>query len=51
LKNLIGIGLWLPGVGSSFNMAPHSEVEPTRSSDLYGICWKWMWLCCRSANV
>lgn len=42
LKILIGMGVWLPGVGSSFNMAPRSEVEPTTSSDLYGICLKWL---------
>jgi hypothetical protein len=38
LEILIGLGMWLPGVGSPFNVAPRSEVEPTRSSDLYGIC-------------
>jgi len=38
LKILFGMGVWwLPGVGSPF-MASRSDVEPTRSSDLYGIC-------------
>jgi hypothetical protein len=50
LKILIGMAVWLTGVGSSFNMAPRSEVEST-SSDLYGICLKWLWLCCRCTSV